>query len=45
MQRISKEAKEIIVKKALNRGNDSLASIANGVGMSTLDNWLRCYLP
>lgn len=45
MQRISKEAKEIIVKKALNRGDDSLASIANanGVGKSTLDNWLRCY--
>ena len=45
MRHISKEAKELIVKKALNRGDGTIASIAdaNGVGRSTLNRWLICY--
>lgn len=45
MQRISKEAKESIIKKAVNRGDKSISCIAeeNGVGRSTLSRWLSCF--
>lgn len=42
-KRISKEAKETIVKKALSRGDKTLAEVAseNGVGYSSLVKWLK----
>ena len=45
MRHISFEAKEVILKKALNRGSQSIASIAqaNGVSTSALHSWLRQY--
>ena len=37
--------KQATVKKAFNRGSESLASIAkaNDIGRSTLYKWLKCY--
>ena len=45
MRNISIEAKETILKKALNRGNKSIESVAlsNGVSKSALNSWLRQY--
>jgi transposase-like protein len=42
-KRISKEAKESIVKKALSRGDKKLAEVAseNGVGYSSLTKWIK----
>jgi transposase-like protein len=42
-KRISKEAKESIARKALSRGDKTLAEIAseNGVGHSSLAKWLK----
>lgn len=42
-KRLSKDAKESILRKALNRGNKTLTAIAadSGVGLSTLTKWLR----
>ncbi len=42
-KRISKEAIESIVKKALSRGNKTLAEVAseNGVGLSSLTRWIK----
>lgn len=45
MIRISEEAKENIIKKALNRNGQTIAEIAqaNNVGNSTLSKWVRCF--
>lgn len=45
MRHLSNETKEAIVKKALNRGNESIKFIAqaHGVGTSSLNKWLKCY--
>lgn len=45
MQQLSKEAKEVIIQKALSRDDSSLESIAkaNNVGYSTLSRWLKVY--
>jgi transposase len=45
MGHLSNEAKDAIVLKAINRGSQSINAIAeaNGVGISTLQKWLRCY--
>lgn len=43
MSHLTAEAKEAIVLKALNRGSETIESIAqaNNVGLSTLQKWLR----
>lgn len=45
MGHLSVEAKEAIVIKAINRGTDTVESIAqiNNVGLSTLRKWIRRY--
>ncbi len=45
MRHISTEIKEAILKKALNRGNESIESVAqaNGVSNSALNKWLKRY--
>lgn len=45
MRQISIEAKEVILKKVLNRGCESIESIArsNGVSKSALTQWLKQY--
>ncbi len=45
MKHLSAEAKEAIVLKALNRGSESIASIAttNNVGASSLHKWRKRY--
>lgn len=45
MNHLSLDAKEAIVLKALNRGSETLESLArsNNVGLSTLQKWLRHY--
>lgn len=45
MVQLSAEAKEGIVQQALNRGSNTIESIArsNNVGLSTLQKWLRRY--
>ena len=42
MRHISKETKEIILKKVLEKGDETIVSIAkaNGIGRSTLHRWL-----
>ena len=45
MIQLSEEAKESIVMQAINRGDNSIASIAqaNNIGISTLQKWLKRY--
>jgi len=45
MQKLSQEAKEVIIQKALNRGDSSLEQIAksNNIGYSTLQKWLKAF--
>jgi transposase-like protein len=45
MQKLSEQAKQAIVKKALNRGEQTLRELAeaNNVGLSTLGKWLKKY--
>lgn len=45
MRRISSEIKEAILKKTLNRGRETIESVAkaNGVSFSALNKWLKHY--
>lgn len=45
MRQISTEIKETILKKVLNRGNETIESVAqaNGVSNSALNKWLKHY--
>ena len=45
MLKLSPDAKEAIVKKALNRGDKTLKAIAelNNIGESTLSTWMKLY--